>query len=407
MSAVELQRPIRNERGAGLLMALLIMAAVAVIATGLMSSIISDRRLSSYNLQRANALNLAEAGVAEALERIRMGDVPSNYNPRMVSQIYRTQPGAVPSVGADTIAMATSQPQGRWLPYSSDVSGQNVLTVQYMTDAARTGIYRYDPAKTPAVQGVSGVPVFVITSPAVYGKSRHTVEATIAQSSIQPNLLSGYTAKEKIKFEGPIYGYGYDYRADTPYGVGNNGNRDAAWEVGTSRAGAWSGDKIEYKDGSKLYGTPVKSEYQSGFYEGPWQTLNMNQSQFWNWIGPPIDDKKIDVPRGLTYLGRDQDPPQSGKGKFKIKGGNGDGILYVNGDLEIKGDFTFRGLIYVEGDLKIKGTAWILGAVVVADRNKVRSSKNTNITILSSPESVALNIGKYGGRFVILGWRDY
>jgi Tfp pilus assembly protein PilX len=46
-----------------------------------MSAVSSDRRITSYNMTRAQALNYAEAGVAEAMERIRNGDVPDNRKP--------------------------------------------------------------------------------------------------------------------------------------------------------------------------------------------------------------------------------------------------------------------------------------------------------------------------------------
>ena len=61
-------------------------------------------------------------------------------------------------------------------------------------------------------------------------------------------------------------------------------------------------------------------------------------------------------PRGIVYVDRPGGKIGDGKGKFQWQGGfNGDGFLYVNGDLDIKGDFTFRGLIYTEGELKVHG----------------------------------------------------
>ena len=52
---------IRNERGGGLLMALLVIVALAAIAAGIMSAVSTDRRIASYNMTRAQALNFAEA----------------------------------------------------------------------------------------------------------------------------------------------------------------------------------------------------------------------------------------------------------------------------------------------------------------------------------------------------------
>src|SRR5438093_1810284 len=184
---------IRNERGGGLLMALLVIVALAAIAAGIMSAVSTDRRIASYNMTRAQALNYAEAGVSEALERIRTNDVPNNLDPKMVAQIFLTTPGDVPAVGTDTTAMGTAQPTGAWLPYSSDTKGPDVLTVRYMTNAARTGIYYYDGSKSPAIQGKTGDPVFLITSPAKIGVTRRQIDAAVSKLSINPNLKAAYT----------------------------------------------------------------------------------------------------------------------------------------------------------------------------------------------------------------------
>ena len=107
-----LVKAIRNERGVGLLMALLVLVAIGAIATGIISSVATDRRLASYNASRALAMDYAEAGVYEAYEHIRAGDVPNTGDPKMVAQIFRTYAGTVPVVGPDTMALGTGQPDG-------------------------------------------------------------------------------------------------------------------------------------------------------------------------------------------------------------------------------------------------------------------------------------------------------
>src|SRR6185369_3908854 len=107
---------------------------------------------------------------------------------------------------------------------------------------------------------------------------------------------------------------------------------------------------------AKAIGSPNILSKQTGFYTGPWDALGMTQSQFYNWVGPPQGDfkGKTPLPSGIVYLSQPGEKTGLGKHKFKFDGGSGDGLLYVNGDLEIQGDFTFRGLIYVEGQIKIK-----------------------------------------------------
>ncbi len=401
---------IRNERGGGLLMALLILVALVALGAGIVAQVSNDRRITSYNMTRSRALNYAEAGVAEAIERIRSGDVPDNQNPKTVSQIFLTTQGDVPIVGTDTVAMATKQPAGAWLPYSSDTKSSDVLTVQYMTDAARTGIYYYDKSKTPAIQGKSGEPVFLIHSVSHIGQTRKQIDATVAQIKIKPNLLGAYIGGSDVKFHGAEIAIGYDYVAATPSGTGSAGARVNTYESGGPNSPAvWSAGQVNITSPSKAIGSPNTLASQSGFYAGPWAALGMAQSEFYDWIGPPLSVPKGGasvMPNGITYLGDPNSAPQKAKQQFKIKGGNGDGILYVDGDLELSGDFTFRGLIYVEGTLTMKGNGWVLGAIVVADKSNIKTSHKNSLTVLKSNEAVSDAVKFRGAPFVTINWRE-
>jgi hypothetical protein len=51
-------------------------------------------------------------------------------------------------------------------------------------------------------------------------------------------------------------------------------------------------------------------------------------------------------------------------GDLKLPGGAGEGLLYVEGNLEVAGNFNWTGLIYVEGTFKSTGTINVLGAVM-------------------------------------------
>jgi hypothetical protein len=52
---------------------------------------------------------------------------------------------------------------------------------------------------------------------------------------------------------------------------------------------------------------------------------------------------------------------------YKLRGGSGQGILLVDGDLEISGDFTFYGPVIVKGRFAGKNSAKIHGALLVAN----------------------------------------
>ena len=117
--------PIRDERGYALVLALMVLLTLGLVSTVLMSSINSNRKLAGHDVRASRALNLAEAGVGEAVSRLRNGDVAlSAANPRAVAQIFLTNAGSVPvPASSDTIAMQTLQPDGDWLTYSSPGKG--------------------------------------------------------------------------------------------------------------------------------------------------------------------------------------------------------------------------------------------------------------------------------------------
>ena len=155
---------IARERGIALVMALLVLVVISMICAALMLSVQVETKISGRDDRRSQALSIAEAGVAEAISRIRSHEVPDTLNPRMASQIFLIGAGSVPVLGSDSTALATAQPAGKWLTYSSAGRGDQALTVTYKTDRARTTIFRYDQKKNPPVQTATGQPIFVITS---------------------------------------------------------------------------------------------------------------------------------------------------------------------------------------------------------------------------------------------------
>src|SRR5262245_14836686 len=158
-STPSMKRP-EPERGIALVMALLILLVLSVIAAALMLSVQVETKISGRDDRRSQALSIAEAGVAEAVSRIRSGDVPDTLNACMASQIFLASAGSIPVLGADSTGLPTAQPAGNWLSYSTTQKSDQVLTVTYKTDPARTVIYRYDTRKTPPVQTQTGQPIF-------------------------------------------------------------------------------------------------------------------------------------------------------------------------------------------------------------------------------------------------------
>ena len=81
-----------------------------------------------------------------------------------------------------------------------------------------------------------------------------------------------------------------------------------------------------------------------------------------------------------------------------------EGLLYVDGDLNLTGPFNYKGLVYVEGNLTGSGDIWVLGSVIVRGRSSVSMAGGS--TVLYSSEAISLAMSKYAGQFVTLSWRE-
>jgi Tfp pilus assembly protein PilX len=398
------------QRGAALVAALLVLLVLLVVSSALVTTSVVSTQISGLDQRRAEALDLAEAGVAEAVSRIRSGEVPGNDNPRMVAQIFLTDAGSVPALGTDSIGLATAQPPGSWLLYSSATRDPHALTVRYKTDASRTVIYRYDIAKSPPINTVSGQPIFEITSSGRVASALRTIRADVVAAPITPNPRGALVSDRAVTWSGSDRTCGYNHRSDTPAGTGSSGrsglggcNESAGeWEVGSGDlAGVWSNGTITNSSGYAA-GAPAAAPSQgTAFYSGPWEALNMTPAQFWTWAGAAMSAPPA-APNGIFCLD-DNGTAQDQSGAFTLGGTSGDGFLYVDGDLTLEGSFAYRGLIYVEGDLRINGGAWILGGVIV--RGRTTYDNHASGTILYSRDAIVENIARYGS-YATVAWRE-
>src|SRR6185436_12190884 len=69
-------RHVHDERGAAMLLAIIVLTTLAFIALFLGSTTAIDRRMAGDEVTQAKALRFAEAGVAEALSRIANAEGP-------------------------------------------------------------------------------------------------------------------------------------------------------------------------------------------------------------------------------------------------------------------------------------------------------------------------------------------
>jgi len=401
-----------NERGAALVIALMVLLVLITVSAALVTTSIVNTRLSGTDQQRAKALDIAEAGVAEAVSRIKSGEVPADNNPRMVTKIFLVNAGSVPVLGVDSTGLATAQPGTNWLNYSTATRTANTLTVQYKTDASRSSIYKYDVNKSLPINTLTGMPIYQIISTGVAGQAERTLQVDVVSQPFNLNIKGALASEVEVKYTGNAWACGYNHRIETPANTGDIGragvggcNEDPAqqhWEVGTNDlTGIWSGGTVTSGGAANRDGNPPEQSSQVGFYTGPWDALGLSQAQFFTLTGPA----QSTVPGNLnadTYLD-DDGITQNASGDFHVTG-TGSGLLYVDGDLTMNNTFTWRGLIYVEGDIKLNGTTWVLGSVIC--KGKTSTSFNGGATILYSADAISQYVSRYGGSYSNLAWRE-
>ena len=403
-----------GERGFALVVTLLILLVMSMLGLVLMAGVAMNRDLAGHDQRMREALNVAEAGVGEALGRISHQDVVMDAaNPRAVCQVFNTYAGTVPVLGTDSTALATAQPTGAWLDYTTEGRSGDELTIAWKKNAAGTKVMRYDGTVTPSINEQTGLPIYVVTSTGRVGRTRRTVVSEVIQRPFTAMARAALSADIPINFIGTAYICGYNHSGDTPTDDGVKGRTLTVPspdpdhcqdnETGSGNLpGAWSTGGISGGGASGASGSPSGYvENQTGFYAGPWDAFGMSANDYWSWIGAPTTNPASY--NGIIYYDNNS-TTQDRSASLALHSTTGEGMLYVDGDLSCNAGFVYRGLIYVEGDFVINGHAWILGGVIVKGNTVIKA--NGNMTILYSSDAIAQGLSKYGGQFVTLNWRE-
>lgn len=401
-TATRLQR----EDGMALVMSLLVLVFLTAVAMAVMVNTVSARRTGAVSMRSQQALDIAEAGLAEAVSRLSHGDVQGTGDPHQVTQIFLADEAFLPLTGPDTTALATQQPRGEWLPYSAAGRGADVLTIHYKTDPATGAILRFDSNRTPSIQTQSGAPIYEVLSTGRVGDARAKVAAEYVASALHPRLRAALTARSALTFEGEhVLVDGTNHPADARWLAGDAGPNDAGTLPGQLPA-AWSRARVEFLAGSTARGagtTAVRDDQMAEFFEGPWEALGMTRREYTGWAGP-VTSELPSMLNGVVRLD-DNGSEGDGSGAWTIADRQGEGMLVVDGDLTLEGDFQWQGLVYVTGNLHVKGNASILGALVVGGRQDV-VVKDAAFRVRYSSEAITRHVGREGATFARLAWRQ-
>jgi Tfp pilus assembly protein PilX len=401
-----------DERGFALVVSMLILLVMTLLGLVLMSSVVLNRSLTGNDQRMRQSLNIAEAGVSEAMSRIGHLDTQMlPTDPNGVCQVFNTVAGNVPALGADSVGLATGQPVGSYLNYTSATRGPDVLTIGWKKDPTGTLVMRYDGAATPQINAATGYPIYTITSTGRIGTTRRTVVTEVIQRPFNVAAKAALSANIPINSLGNAVICGYNHSIDTPYddgikgrGSGPGGPKDCIDnELGhDDLPGMYCTQPVN--PGGAFLGSGSPSDWvenQVGFYAGPWEALGMSQAEFFSFIGAPVTNPPNW--KGVYYIDNNA-VTQDLSADLKLTSVDGEGFIYVDGNLHISSNFHYTGLIYVEGDFDINGNAWVLGGIIVKGQTNIKA--NGGMTILYSKDAINQSLSKYGGQFVTLNWRE-
>lgn len=408
----------RQQQGSALIVAMLLLMGLAFVGGALIILTSSDLKNAGSDRRGTQASFAAEGGIAEAMHRLSAApgstvtvngstfdpsieDTSSPLDPNWEARIYA--PGTTPVSAGSLHYFKTVQPTASALDYSRtseylsithkwrDRNANNVREANEMV--------LYDPKKFPPENFDTGSPIEVIDVQGHHADSQRRLMVECTRFPFTANTMAALSSDRGIDVRGNVSICGHDHRADTPVGTDLQTNPPCSPNYdqtsGHLPAITTTGDDVARRGSTDLLGDPVATDTSSTnpFYTLA-QCLGVTQDVI-DQVLHQADNTSVTNPlNGITYI----------QGNGAIHNVDGQGLLYVTGDLSISGNFTYKGLIYVEGDLSITGTPWILGGVMVRGHSDYAFSGGSP-AILYSSAMIRLAI-QSAFQYVVLSWKE-
>ena len=424
-----------NERGAGLVIAILTVVALFALGMALMFLTRTDMNISKHQTLHVEALYVAEAGVEEALHRLALPDptmVTVNgasmnaairdtvrpYDPDWRARIFLCTPNTEPLAPLGEYNTATIQDDGDWLEYSSENDPATALTIEHKWedldgDGVRDNgeIVLYDGSKYPPENFTTGSPVEVVTVTARSATAERVIKVEATKFPLNVNARAALFCDLGVDVRGNVTVCGHDHAMMTPHYTMYPNCQN--WEYcgpplhancmaqGCLVGIMTTGDEVDKRGTTDLDGWPSHEDTSS---TNQWLSLPEMlgiEPEILNEILANADYTSAgaaDPQEGITYI------DNAGGAEVKWNGGSGTGLLYVTGDFSTDGNWEWRGLVYIEGDYKIAGTPSVIGAVMVKGISEYCFSGG-NPCILFSSEALDYYLRQYLD-YVKLGWKE-
>ncbi len=422
-----------NERGTGLVLAILTIVALFAIGSTLAFLTRTEVNISKHQTQYAQALYVAEAGVEEVLYRMQLADpttltvnggtinaairdstVP--YDPDWRVRIFLCAPGEEPAPSTGEVNTVTIQDAASWLEYSSPDDPDQAIIIEHKWrdldgDGLREAgeIVLYDGSRYPPENFSSGSPVEVITVTGHAGTAQRRIVVEATRYPLSVNARAGLLCDRGVDIRGNVTICGHNHRIDTPEYTSLPGCM--AWELCSGRtndlgAGCLigvmtTGDIIDKRGSTDLAGYPSPEDTSSSNqFLTLAETLGISDEELADILAhADYTDVGVTSPQdGITYV------DNAGGPDVMWNNGEGSGLLYITGSLKAAGNFVWRGLVYIEGDFKMTGTVWVLGAVVVKGVSDWAFTGG-NPAILYSSEAISYYLTQHLD-YIKIGWKE-
>lgn len=424
-----------NERGVGLVIAILTVVTLFALGMALMFLTRTDVNISKHQTLHVEALYVAEAGVEEALHRLGLPDptmltvngtsmnaavqdTATPYDPDWRARIFLCNPGTEPAAPVGEYNTCTIQDNTTWLEYSSEGDAATALAIEHKWqdldgDGVRENgeIVLYDGARYPPENFSTGSPVEVITVTARSATAERAIKVEATKFPLNVNARAALFCDRKVDVRGNVTVCGHDHAMLTPHYTMYPNCQN--WEYcgpplhsncvvqGCLVGVMTTGDEIDRVGSTDLDGEPTPEDTSSS---NQWMTLAemmgiepevLNEIlASADYTVPAVDDPQ----EGITYI------DNAGGAEAAWNVGGGTGLLYVTGDLKTAGNFIWRGLIYIEGDFTIVGTVSVVGAVMVKGVSEYCFSGG-NPGILFSSEALDYYLRQHL-QYVKIAWKE-
>ncbi len=424
-----------NERGVGLVIAILTVVALFALGMALMFLTRTDVNISKHQALHVEALYVAEAGAEEALHRLALPDptmvtvngvsmnaairdTATPYDPNWRAKVFLCNSGAEPSAPSGEYYTCTIQDNTTWLEYSSESDAATALTIEHKwqdldSDGVRENgeIVLYDGAKYPPENFSSGSPVEVITVTARSATAERVIKVEATKFPLNVNARAALFCDMGVDVRGNVTVCGHDHAMLTPHYTMYPNCQN--WEYcgpplhancvaqGCLVGVMTTGGPVDRVGTTDLDGEPTPEDTSSS---NQWLTLAEMMG-----IEPDILSEilasadytapGVDAPQeGITYI------DNAGGAEGMWNNGDGTGLLYVTGDFKTAGNFTWRGLIYIEGDYRVVGTVSVIGAIMVKGVSEYCFSGG-NPGILFSSEALDFYLRQHL-HYVKIAWKE-